>query len=126
MKKFLVSLLLIFTLFGIMATVQNPALAYKYSEKIDDIEHWADDVDPTITDKTRSIAGNIIYIVQMVGTGIAVIMLTYLGTRYITLAPTEKADFKKSATGYIVGAIILFASVNIVAIISNFATKNIK
>ena len=39
----------------------------------------------------------------------------------MSAAPNEKADFKKSATGFIVGAVILFASSNILKIIADFA-----
>ena len=42
----------------------------------------------------------------------------------MSAAPEEKAEFKKSATAFIVGAVVLFASTNILGIISDFATKN--
>ena len=65
----------------------------------------------------------IINVIRVVGTGIALIMLTYVGIKYMSAAPSEKADFKKSATAYVVGAIVLFGASNIISIIANFATN---
>ena len=52
---------------------------------------------------------------------IAVIMLIVLAIKYISAAPSEKADIKKSATIYIVGAVLLFAASGVLAIIQGFA-----
>lgn len=74
---------------------------------------------------TKNIMGTAITVIRVVGTGVAIIMLTYVAIKYMTAAPSEKADFKKSATAFIVGAIVLFATTQILGIISNFATTNI-
>lgn len=78
-----------------------------------------------ITSKTQNVMGTLINTIRIIGTGVAIVMLTYIGIKYIMAAPSEKADFKKSATAYIVGAVVLFASTNILKIIADFATKNI-
>lgn len=75
----------------------------------------------TAQDKTKDISGQIIGIVQIVGTAIAVVMLVVLGIKYVVAAPSEKADIKKSAFIYVVAAIFLFAAVNILAVIQDFA-----
>lgn len=72
-----------------------------------------------------NIVGSIISIVQVVGMGIAIIMLIVMAIKYISAAPSEKAEIKKSATIYIVGAIVLFAASGILEIIKNFASQNI-
>ena len=66
-------------------------------------------------------ANNIIGIVQIVAVAIAVIMLIWLAIKYISAAPSEKADIKKSALIYIVGAVLLFATTGILGIIRTFA-----
>ena len=48
-------------------------------------------------------------------------MLVVLGIKYVVAAPSEKADIKKSAFIYVVAAIFLFAAVNILAVIQDFA-----
>lgn len=80
----------------------------------------------TITTSTKNIMGTIINTIRIVGTGVAIIMIIYVAIKYMSAAPTEKAEFKKSATAYIVGAVVLFAASNILSVINNFATANIK
>lgn len=71
----------------------------------------------------QNIIGAIISIVQVIGTGVAIIMLIVMAIKYISAAPSEKAEIKKSATIYIVGAIVLFAASGILGIVKNFATN---
>lgn len=68
-----------------------------------------------------NIVGALISIVQVIGMGVAIIMLIVMAIKYISAAPSEKAEIKKSATVYIVGAIVLFAASGILQIIKNFA-----
>lgn len=70
--------------------------------------------------------GAALTIVQVVGVGVAVIMLIILAIKYISAAPSDKAEIKKHAVVYVVGAVVLFASAGILTIIQNFATSNIK
>ncbi len=87
----------------------------------------------TASAKDKSSAGNsilsfiqgLLVVIQVTATGVAVIMLIVLAIKYISSAPSEKADIKKSAMIYVVGAIILFAGSGILAIIRSFAEKNI-
>ena len=60
-------------------------------------------------------------IIRTIGTGIALIMISWVAIKYMTSAPEERAEFKKSATALVVGAIIVFAGANIVSIIAKFA-----
>ena len=76
-------------------------------------------------DAAQNITASAIQIIRIVGTGISVIMLTYVAIKYMSAAPSEKADFKKSATAFVVGAIVLFAASNILSIIIEFADDNI-
>lgn len=75
---------------------------------------------------TQNIMGTIIQTMKVVGYGIAIIMLIYVAIKYMSAAPSEKAEFKKSATAYVVGAVVLFGAASIIGIIQNFAEKNIK
>lgn len=67
------------------------------------------------------IAGTIINVVQVVGMAVAVIMLIVLAIKYISAAPSDKAEIKKHAVVYVVGAIVLFAASGILEIVKNFA-----
>lgn len=70
---------------------------------------------------TNNIAGSVISIAKVVCAGIAIIMLTVIAMKYMMAAPSEKADIKKHAVVYIVGAVIMFAATGILTIIQNFA-----
>ena len=69
--------------------------------------------------------GMIINIAQVIGTGVAIIMLIVLAIKYIAASPEGKAEIKKNATIYIVGAVILFAASGILGIIRKFAVTSI-
>ena len=95
-----------------------------YSTMISNANGW--DADPGVKKVTRTVMGTIIQVMRIVGVGVAIIMLTYVAIKYMSAAPAEKAEFKKSATAYIVGAIVLFGTSGILGIIENFASTNIK
>ena len=75
-------------------------------------------------DSLNRIIGSAITIVQVVGVGVAIIMLIVLAIKYISAAPGDKADIKKHAVVYVVGAVVLFAASGILGIVKNFA-KNV-
>ena len=68
----------------------------------------------------------ILGITQVIGIAVAVIMLIVLAIKYISAAPGDKAEIKKHAVVYIVGAVVLFAASGILGLIKNFASENIK
>ena len=56
----------------------------------------------------EKIVGALILIIQIVAFAAAVIMLMFLGIKYITASPDGKAEIKKSAVIYVVGALLVF------------------
>lgn len=73
----------------------------------------------------QSVIATIINIAQVVGMGAAIIMLVVMAIKYVSAAPSEKAELKKSITIYVVGAVVLFAATGILQVIKNFAVANI-
>ena len=67
-------------------------------------------------------ANNIIGIVQVICYAAAVIMLVILGVKFIIASPEAKADIKKSAIMYVIGAIIVFAAGALLGVILNLST----
>jgi type IV secretory pathway VirB2 component (pilin) len=63
----------------------------------------------------------ILGIIQVVGTVIAVGVLMVLGIKYMMGSAQEKAEYKKTFIPYVIGAILLFAAVNIANMVVNFA-----
>lgn len=104
----------------ILFTFAMPTFAAKVADPLDPTQIKANDT----TDATfaiSKIAGAILSMVQMVAISVAVIMLIVLAIKYISAAPNDKAEIKKHAVVYIIGAVVLFSASGIIAIIKQFA-----
>ena len=69
----------------------------------------------------QNIISALITVAQVIGVGVAIVMLIVLAIKYIYTAPGDKAEIKKHAVVYVVGAVVLFAASGILGIIKNFA-----
>ena len=108
--------------FMIATTLYVPVLA---TDPLDPGQFEVKD-NSTAGTSVSNIIGNIIFIAQVIGSGVAVIMLIVLAIKYISAAPSEKAEIKKTVVIYVTGAVVLFASTAILQIIKTFATSNIQ
>ncbi len=75
--------------------------------------------------KFKTILEVILSITQVIGVAIAIIMLVVLAIKYISAAPGDKAEIKKHAVVYIVGAVVLFGASGILGIIKNFTNETV-
>lgn len=66
-----------------------------------------------------------ISVARIVCVTIAIVILLVIAMKYMISAPGDRADIKKHAIHYVIGAFILFAVTGILSIIDNFA-KQIK
>ena len=73
------------------------------------------------SDTVNKIIGAIMTVAQVIGVGVAVIMLIVLAIKYISAAPSDKAEIKKHAVVYVVGAVVLFAATGILQLVKQFA-----
>ena len=84
---------------------------------------YANLADPTFTDPSSSslknVGNNVLGIIQWVGWGIAIGMLLYIGIKYLMASANEKADLKKGAINYVIGAILIAAASTITYAIGN-------
>lgn len=69
----------------------------------------------------QNVAGNILAIVQVIAVATAIIMLIVLAIKYISSAPNDKAEIKKHAVIYVVGAVLLFGASGLLGLIKSFA-----
>ncbi len=74
---------------------------------------------------TAKVINSVIGIMQIVGSGISLIVITMLGIKYILASPSEKADVKKNIMPILIGCVLLFAAVNIVGMIENFSNATL-
>lgn len=82
---------------------------------------------PTANDTTgisgtiQKAGGSIYAIFTAIGATVAVVILVWLGIKYIMASPDGKADIKKQAFGYILGAALVFGASQVVALVIKFS-----
>ena len=79
-----------------------------------------------INNPFSSSISDILGIIQAVGVLVAIIMLVYIGIKFIMTSPEGKADVKKELVPYLIGCILLFAGTALIGIIANFAYTEIQ
>ena len=116
MKKLIKILPIVMVVLMIMTTV-SPVLAT--SGTIGGVQI---DVGKTgSTGGVTAIGNSILSIIRVVGIVIAVGVLMVLGIKYMMGSAEEKAEYKKTMLPYLIGAIILFAAVNIATYVVEIA-----
>lgn len=113
-------IILCFLLLLMLVSILNITYAIDESAAIAAMQGMSEDTTPGGADKLGGVINAGIKVIQVAGTGISLIMVTVLGIRYLMAAPSEKGDVKKQIVPMVIGAVILFASVNLVQIIANF------
>ena len=118
LKKMLMILVVSLLIF---AVCQPGVFAFDWAGQIEDVANA--DGDTNVTDAFTNISGAIITIARVICMGVAITMLVMVGIKYMSAAPGEKADIKKHAVIYVVGAVVMFASTGILGIIQKFASN---
>ena len=113
-KKLIKIFSIILLLFFLLISVSNIVFA----DNFDTSQYVNAAGDPDVDKATKGLMGTAINVMRIVGTGIAIIMLSYMGIKYMMAAPAEKAEFKKSAAIYVLGAVLVFGASNILAFIA--------
>ena len=75
--------------------------------------------------QVANIGNSILGIIRVIGTVIAVGVLMVIGIKYMMGSAEEKAEYKKTMLPYLIGAIILFAAVQIASYVYNIANTAI-
>lgn len=79
----------------------------------------------TASTPIKQIISAILDVVRLIGSAIAIIILMVIAGKYIMASAGERADVKKYAVNYVIGAIILFAASGILSIIQNFVSTSL-
>lgn len=74
-------------------------------------------------EQVAGIGEQIIGIIQVVGSLVAVGVIVVLGIKYMMGSASEKAEYKKTMLPYLIGAVLIFAGVNIAKAIYNMANQ---
>ena len=68
-------------------------------------------------------AGTVISIIRIIGVGVALIVILVLAMKYMIAAPSDRADVKKSAIPYLIGAVIFFGASQFLSLLFDLSTK---
>lgn len=118
-KKVLALFMIVFLLLSINNYIY--AETANMSGLIKDLDTGSNSVSGAVG-KVNNVVNTVITIARVVGVAVAIVMLLVIAMKYMSAAPGEKADIKKSAVVYVVGAVVLFAVSGILGIINSFAS----
>ncbi len=68
----------------------------------------------------NNLGNTIIGVLQVVATIVAIAVLLFVGIKFLLASPSEKANIKGMLIPYLIGAILIFATVPILQIIKGF------
>lgn len=122
-KKILFLLLILVLIFSLSLPVFG-ADGFDFKKAVDDADKATGVTE--LNETATNVTGAILDTIKTVAVGVALIMLVVIAMKYMFAAPGDRADIKKHAVPYVIGAVILFSSAAIVTIIANFANSNIK
>lgn len=108
-RKILIILLVL------MLNCFNVINVYATQSLVPDVNYYRPNNNVAIPTEVTDIAGNIVSVIQVIGTIIAVITIMILGIKYMAGSVEERANYKKTMIPYLVGCILLFATVTIVS-----------
>lgn len=112
----------IFTLLVLMLCVVSTTT---FAVDISPIINMNTQTDTNTENKLKSIGGNALAIIQVIGVSVALIMIIAVAVKYMTSAPNERAEIKKHLVPYIIGAILIFGSASILGLIRTFTEATV-
>ena len=98
----------------------------KENEETTDILEKLDSFKPSGENSATfdKIVNNIVYVLQVIGSIISVIVLIGIGIKYMYGSLEEKAEYKETMMPYIIGAVMVFTMSNLTGLIYSLA-KNV-
>ena len=118
--KFLVKIINIILVVLIMSNFSTIVYGAGENGFVDLKNGFEDDKTPEqVQNMIGTTTGTIIGIIRVIAVTIALVMLLGIAMRYMLSSAGEKADIKKHAIAYVVGAVILFGVTWILGILVN-------
>lgn len=77
-------------------------------------------------DAIVTILSSVLGVTRTIGVAIAVIILIVIACKYIIASAGDRADIKKYAINYIIGALVLFGASGIASLIKAFVDASVK
>lgn len=105
MIPYLVGAILLFAVTNIQTTIIDMANSIMSNAEID------------------SVGGNILGIIRVIGIIVAVGVVMVIGIKFMTGSAEERAEYKKTMLPYLIGAVLIFATTNILDMMYTAITK---
>lgn len=105
-------------LLTVMVIFAMSNILYANAAKVGNVDIFVSD---SANGKIGTVGSNILGIIRVVGTLISVGTLMIIGIKYMMGSAEEKAEYKKVMLPYLIGAVLLFAAVNLAGWIAGFA-----
>lgn len=77
------------------------------------------------SEMSKNIIGTILSVIRTVAAAIAVVILIVIACKYIIASAGDRADIKKYAINYIIGAVILFGASGILTLVQNLVQDSL-
>lgn len=119
-KKIITLALVVFLLITLVTVVE----ATGNGERVTQL--FKGEANPEGTKTIKNILSAVLSVVRTVGAAVAIIMLMTIAAKYIIASAGERADIKKYAVNYVIGAIILFGTTGILGIVQSFVNSSLK
>lgn len=121
-KKIILVLLIYMLCFSTINVIISGATSGVTAEDLNKFKGSTSDI--AGSGAATSILSSILSIVRTIGAGVAVVILMIIGAKYLVASAGDRADIKKYAINYVIGAIILFAASGILSIVKGFVDSS--
>lgn len=124
-KKNFIRLLSFFIIFFIVINIFNIAFAGTFTQDLVNGMKKKSTSDPTKDSAFMYLLSSALTLLQFIGTGISLIIVTKLGITYMICSVEEKAEIKKKAVPIVCGCVLITATVNILKFIQEIVKNSI-
>jgi len=126
--KKIVLIILITALVSALFNCMSSVFAVDESQVKTQFGGWsAGEINSNANDAATSVTTAMSIVLDIIRTacaGIALIMITIVGAKYMLSSPNERAEIKHTLVIYLVGAVVMMGASGILSIIRDFTTKS--
>ena len=121
--KFLIKFISVILIVLLMFSFSTSTYAANGLIDFNEFEEGNDKTPENVKNMINTSTGTVITILRIAGVAIASIMLLAIAMRYMFSSAGDRADIKKHAVSYVVGAIILFGVTGILGILVDISNS---
>lgn len=113
--KIIILIIYVILTLSVLSNVYAGTISESFNGNLGSVE---EKTTPIIT-----ILSAILFVIRIVGVSIATVILMVIGCKYMVASAGDRADIKKYAMSYIIGAIVMFGAAGIAAVLQEIITN---